>query len=195
MKGYPVFPTDIWEEENSLVDNKKLTEVILEKEETEPSVLYTNVGGWHSMDNCAGQLEFQEVVDHVGETFKIIYQQNNYREGVTYTITNLWANVNRYRDFNKFHFHPNSDWSFSYYVKVPPNSGDIVFVDPKIRRLMRSHAEFCNNLNNPSQQSEFRIFPTDGKLVIFPAWLEHYVEPNGSQEARISISGNISLDM
>ena len=38
---------------------------ILEKEKVEPSVLYTNVGGWHSMDNCAGQLEFQEVVDHV----------------------------------------------------------------------------------------------------------------------------------
>ena len=192
-----LFPTDVYVEENSNIDNKKLSEIILEKEKTEPSKMgQSNQRGWQSTSITLHYDEgFSGVVDLIKENLSTVCSYQNYKKGITFTINSMWASVNRYRDFNKFHFHPNSDWSFSYYVKVPLNSGDIVFVDPKIRRLMRSHTEFCNNLNNPSQQSEFRIFPTDGKLVIFPAWLEHYVEPNGSQEARISMSGNISLDM
>ena len=30
--------------------------------------------------------------------------------------------------------------------------------------------------------------PEKGKLVLFPSWLEHYVEPNLTNEDRISMS-------
>ena len=33
--------------------------------------------------------------------------------------------------------------------------------------------------------------PVENTLIMFPAWLEHDVEPNQSQEERISISFNI----
>ena len=33
--------------------------------------------------------------------------------------------------------------------------------------------------------------PVPNTLIMFPAWLEHDVEPNQSQEERISISFNI----
>jgi uncharacterized protein (TIGR02466 family) len=41
--------------------------------------------------------------------------------------------------------------------------------------------------------SIWSILPEAGKLIIFPAWLEHYVEPNTSTEERISIAFNINI--
>ena len=33
----------------------------------------------------------------------------------------------------------------------------------------------------------------EGTMYIFPAWLEHGVEPNGSNEDRICIAFNVSV--
>jgi hypothetical protein len=37
------------------------------------------------------------------------------------------------------------------------------------------------------------VIPTNGLVVAFPGWLTHYVEPNHSDETRISIAYNFSL--
>ena len=37
----------------------------------------------------------------------------------------------------------------------------------------------------------WNIIPEEGKLVLFPSWLEHEVDQNLSQEKRISISFNL----
>ena len=40
-------------------------------------------------------------------------------------------------------------------------------------------------------------FPKEGDMLIFPAWLKHYVAPFYSDVTRISVSGNIasSIDL
>ena len=37
----------------------------------------------------------------------------------------------------------------------------------------------------------YRIEPKENMLLYFPGWLEHEVEPNNSNEERISISFNL----
>tara|TARA_R110002094_G_C4749537_1_gene198434 strand:+ start:95 stop:328 length:234 start_codon:yes stop_codon:yes gene_type:complete len=39
-----------------------------------------------------------------------------------FKISNMWANVNRYKDYNLIHSHPNVAVSGVYYLKVPKNS-------------------------------------------------------------------------
>jgi uncharacterized protein (TIGR02466 family) len=43
---------------------------------------------------------------------------------------------------------------------------------------------------NTFSSATYTINPVEGKLIIFPAWLEHEVLPTNTDEERISISFN-----
>ena len=85
-----------------------------------------------------------------------------------------WINVNGPGDYNTPHCHPGGTWSGVYYIRtgpeVPdrPNSGRIQFVDPRTR---------CDLGATPciAHTRSVGINPADGMLLIFPAYLEHYV--------------------
>jgi uncharacterized protein (TIGR02466 family) len=100
---------------------------------------------------------------------------------------NCWANVNPKFASNKIHDHANCLFSGVYYVKTPENCGNIMFYDP------RSAKAFYK-----PQVNQFTAYTADaiahaaeaGLLLIFPSWLRHGVEPNLSDEDRVSISFN-----
>ena len=188
-----LFPTDVYVEENSDIDNKKLSKIILEKEKTEPSKMgQSNQRGWQSTSITLHYDEgFSGVVDLIKENLTTVCSYQNYKKGITFTINSMWASVNRYRDLNMKHLHGRSDWSWAYYVTAPKGSGSIVFCDPRTRRAMYQKEDLLQNFDSPSQCGECKIVPSVGKLVIFPSYLEHYVEPNLTKQPRISISGNI----
>ena len=50
--------------------------------------------------------------------------------------------------------------------------------------------EFTNWSN---QNSNF-FNPTEGRMIVFPSYLYHYVQENKSNQDRISVSFNIRLD-
>jgi uncharacterized protein (TIGR02466 family) len=43
---------------------------------------------------------------------------------------------------------------------------------------------------SPDLWREVRVNPVVGRIIIFPAWLWHCVEPNESNDIRISVSFN-----
>ena len=186
-----LFPTEVWNFDLEQLDNEKLSEIILEKEKTESSQSLSNVGGWQSKSALHYDKGFSRVVDIVKENLSTVCSYQNYKKGITFTLADMWANVNRYKDSNMKHLHGRSDWSWVYYVLVPQGSGKIIFCDPRIRRAMYQKEEFLQNFDNPSQYGEYKIVSSVGKLIIFPSYLEHYVESNLTQQPRISISGNI----
>ena len=59
---------------------------------------------------------------------------------------------------------------------------------------MNVQDEILIDYSNDSQHSIYTVNPLNGQLIIFPSYLEHYVEPNLTQETRISISGNIKYE-
>ena len=105
----------------------------------------------------------------------------------------MWANVNRYRDYNTSHIHTGTDWSFVYYVKVPKDSGNLVLVDPRIRKRSSESEGIYETYDNPFTHDLYVLTPLPGTLVFFPSYLEHYVEGNSNDIPRISISGNIKV--
>ena len=191
MELFKLFPTDVYIEKNTEIDNKKISEVILKKEKVESSRELTNRDGWQSKDNLHRDKNFSEILETLVKSFQSICNNYGYRNELEWYVTNMWANVNRYKDSNMKHLHGRSDWSWVYYVLVPQGSGKIIFCDPRIRRAMYQKEEFLQNFDNPSQYGEYKIDSSVGKLIIFPSYLEHYVESNLTQQPRISISGNI----
>ena len=119
---------------------------------------------------------------------------------IDYTVDwqiHSWPNINRLGDYHDPHNHPHSYLSGTYYLKVPntkeigsrkdsrPNH--ITLYDPRPGINMNSISK------DPYIDPEFTIFPEPGLLMLWPAFLNHFVHPNFSKKTRISISFNIIL--
>jgi uncharacterized protein (TIGR02466 family) len=109
-----------------------------------------------------------------------------------------WANVNRFGDYHDAHNHPRAYLSGTYYVAVPTapaerqgrsdvRSGCISFYDP------RGAANMTAIKGDPYIEAEHTIQPRAGTILLWPAFLKHFVHPNLSQDLRISISYNVML--
>jgi len=105
-------------------------------------------------------------------------------------ITDLWANVNDDDFAHHQHSHPNNFFGGVYYVEATPDSGDIVFYDPRPQaHVLEPKAKERNPFNAAKQ----RITPQPGRLLLFPAWLEHSVDRNKSGKPRVSVAFNLAL--
>ncbi|MET4805531.1 2OG-Fe(II) oxygenase family protein [Limibacillus sp. MBR-115] len=109
-----------------------------------------------------------------------------------------WANVNRFGDYHDLHNHPHAWLSGTYYVAIPEKyedlpgrkdrrPGAISFYDP------RPQANMTAIRNDPQIEAEFTVQPKAGTIMIWPAFLHHFVHPNLSREQRISVSFNLVL--
>ena len=109
-----------------------------------------------------------------------------------------WYNVNPKYSSNREHAHHNSFLSGVYYIKVPKNSGNIMFLRSQVeadRLNFISEILFANNtdIDTPHLFTEYRMVPQEGLLLLFPGHLSHYVEQNNTEESddrRISLSFN-----
>ena len=116
---------------------------------------------------------------------------------VNWTITG-WVSVNRFGDYHDVHNHPWSYLSGTYYVKMPASRetlqsrsdvrpGCITFYDP------RGGVNMNAIKNDPYVDPEYTVLPEPGLMLLWPAFINHFVHPNLSKETRISISFNIVL--
>ena len=147
----------------------------------------TNVKGWHSTTNMANLPEYRKLVNMLFACQKTIYDQEHY-ESEPY-LGNMWANVNPPGGMNRAHQHPNSLWSGVYYIKAPKNCGNLKIDDP------RSSAAMCRPRQKEGEKPsrlfrEIQYEPIAGRCIMFPSWLMHCVDPNESNDIRISVSFN-----
>lgn len=171
-----IFPIKIW---GFILNNQKYESVdyinIIEKLElTEPSQKRSNFGGYQTHEHLNKLPIFRELV---------VSLENITSEclGFPTMITEMWGNINYKHCFNRPHIHGET-LAGVFYLKVPENSGRLVLCNPAVR----SEGKFV-------RESDYSITPKDFSLIIFPSWLEHYVEPNLSNEKRISISFNAAI--
>lgn len=97
------------------------------------------------------------------------------------------------------HTHPNAHLSAVYYVSVPKasNGGKLVFINQArpnelfegVTSPMTQGYRKFNAFNTPT--ATFK--PVEGHLVIFPSNTSHAVEPNPTDEMRVSISYDLVL--
>ena len=104
-------------------------------------------------------------------------------------LGNMWANINPPGGYNRPHLHPNSHFSGVYYVKTPKDSGNLVCNEPRLG----AHMVMPTRKNGKPPKElwrEVQLEPKEGRIIVFPSWLWHLVEPNQSNDIRISVSFN-----
>ena len=184
------FPTILYAKDFQL-DLNQMTQNIIKWSKEDKGITKTNVDGWHSETNMHTKLEYKPLVD---ELFKMVYEVFNeeWLDGRV-KIGNMWANINPPGGYNKPHVHPNSLFSGVYYVKTPPNSGQLVCSDPRpgIQTCMPNRKK-----GEPPKHlwRDLHLQPKENRAIVFPAWLWHSVQPNKSNENRISVSFNFLQD-
>ena len=180
------FPTFIYAKDVQL-DNRLFEKEVIEWSNKDKGVRRTNMKGWHSDTNMHTIPVFKSLVDELFKMQAEIYEE----EWITGDahMGNMWANINPPGGYNRPHLHPNSHFSVAYYIKSPKNSGHIVFNDPR----SGAHMAMPNRKKGEPPSRLWRAVhgePLEGRIIMFPAWLWHCVEPNTSNDIRISVSFN-----
>jgi uncharacterized protein (TIGR02466 family) len=103
-------------------------------------------------------------------------------------MTHLWVNMNSQHVYHGSHIHPLSSISGTYYVQVPPDSGDIKFEDPRLSHFMGSVPRTAKARRE--NQRFVALKPAAGQVVLFESWLRHEVTQNQSRGERVSLSFN-----
>ena len=167
--------------------NKYLEEKIIAWSKQDKGIVKTNVNGWHSKTDMHEKLEYKHLVEELYIAQEEIYKDECLDNGPH--LGNMWANINYKGGFNKLHIHPNSLWSGVYYVKTPKECGHLKIEDPRSLSLMvRPRKTKKKEPQHLCREVYFE--PVAGRLIMFPAWLNHMVETNQSDEPTISISFN-----
>ena len=184
------FPTIIYAKDFEL-DLNQMAQNIIQWSKEDKGVQKTNVNGWHSETNMHEKLEYKPLVD---ELFKMVNEVFNeeWLDGQA-KLGNMWANINPPGGYNRPHIHHNSLFSGVQYVKAPINSGQLVCTDPRpgIQTCMPNRKK-----GEPPKYlwRDIHLQPKENRAVIFPSWLWHSVQPNQSNDIRISISFNFVQD-
>lgn len=180
------FPTTVYGKDLQL-DNNTLAQHIIQWSQQDQGVKKTNMNGWHSTTDMHLKKEYQVLVDELYKMQHEIYQEEWLDRRPM--LGNMWANINYSGGYNRPHVHPNCLFSGVYYVKTQPQCGELVVNDPRpgIQTMMPTRKS-----GQPPKHlwREAHIEPIQGRLIMFPAWLWHCVEPNQSNDMRISVSFN-----
>ena len=180
------FPTSIYGKDVQL-NNQELAQHIINWSNQDSGVKKTNVKGWHSQTDMQTKPEYKLLVDQLFLAMKEIWKKEWLdREPV---LGNMWANINQPGGYNRPHIHPNTLFSGVYYVKTPPNCGKLICNDP--RPGMHTTMPVRVKGTPPKHLwRECHLEVKEGRIIIFPAWVWHCVEPNESNDIRISVSFN-----
>ncbi len=185
-----LFPTCIWvhQVEGFGALNDRLSEALLHLESETP-VQTDPPSAWQSADDLHQLPPFQGFAQIALTAARGALDYLKCRYDGLY-ITSCCANVNGKGHSHHDHTHPNNYLSGVYYVRVPSDSGAIVFSDPRpqahvLAPTVIQRSPFNANIH-PYQ-------PQEGTMLLFPSWLPHMVEANLSEERRISIAFNVML--
>lgn len=117
---------------------------------------------------------------HLKESLEPIFKKiqslviDSFSSKFQYSLNNYWFNINYPGSYNHIHNHltpnkPMQGISGTFYLKVPDNSGNIIFTEKK---------------------EKVEVISKVGKVLLFSSYLDHEVSENKSNDDRISVAFN-----
>lgn len=180
-----IFPTTVYCFDNVLepeyIDSMK--EDILKRND--------KPGGQNPLD---GELhkepKYKALSDKVKEAGKYVLDDLLYKYD-DYEITGMWSTILKQNAMHRPHTHSNNFYSGVFYVQSDKDAqANIQFYDPRPQADVLTPSVKKMTKDN----SHVWFWPsTQNRMLLFPAWLQHYVTPNPSVNPRISIAFNIML--
>lgn len=156
-------------------------QAIFDMRECQPTAEKSNMGGYQTHEDLHRLPIFREFVDLL-ENLGSRCASNRLDRTVRVNVTEMWGNINTPNSSNAAHTH-SGDLSGVVWLHFPENSGRLVLINPAVRSDSR-----------PFRSPNYPITPQRMGCIIWPSWLEHYVEINRSTEERVSISFNMTVN-
>ena len=185
----PMFPTLVWqvqlERELHEAADAKIIALLASIRRRLPQLAPGK--GWQSEQTLHQRDQLRELVDCVYRAARSVLR--SLRVGYdAVEITGCWAKVLGKGAAHRIHSHPNNFLSGVYYVRTHPGAVTVNFHDPRIQTgIIRPPVVELTAEN--TDQVVVRV--KNGMLLLFPAYLQHSVDTNNSEQERISISFNI----
>ena len=187
LQPFDLFPTRIWQARLPSLRNRLdewVAEVLRMRAASLKPAGRTNRGGWNSEDMAILERPiFASLRDVVRAGCASALREMGI-PAIRFDLQS-WVNLHDRGGFNFLHVHEGSLLSGSFYLKVPPGSGPFVFRDPR-PGVVHGYVKGAV----PNGYSDIRLAPEAGLLVLFPCWMEHFVEPHDSDEPRVVIAFN-----
>ena len=178
--------------------NAALLEALVAESEETPGILASNRGGWHSVPDIARRPEpvfriyCEMIVAHMGKAFREWARVAGVELPPFGMHLHAWAMVMRDGDYTVLHDHGDATIAGPYYLDVGdadlerhPTSGAISFTDPR-----RASSRVLGLDLFPSTVT---LSPPEGKLVLFPGYLQHHVHPYRGTRPRVCIANNATI--
>lgn len=103
-------------------------------------------------------------------------------------ISRSWTNCHKRGGWTNYHVHTHTDLVMAAYVQAPPDSGNLLIIDPL------EHHWFGLPTRILSKQPPGISYPvSDNKVYFFAPFLRHGTEPSQTDEERWVISFNFSV--
>jgi uncharacterized protein (TIGR02466 family) len=187
LRSFDLFPTRIWQASLPALapQLQQWIAAVLALRVAHPQPAgRTNRQGWNSEDmSILEQPVFAPLRRAIHSGCAAALGEMGVR-GIPFALQS-WINLHDRGGFNFLHVHEGCLLSGCFYLSVPAGSGKLVFRDPRPGVI---HGYVKGAV--PNGYSDIRLAPETGLLVLFPCWMEHFVEPHESDEPRISISFN-----
>lgn len=147
----------------------------------------SNRGGWrsdselHKRDDPVIKKLRKEANEAVQSFWKAGLERTPHAKGKSgnpkFKLNGMWMNMLGVGDSNNVHKHSAALLSGVYYVNIPKTpgpsatSGALKFRDPRPQTSVYDDLEWLG------MGAEVQVNPKEGMILLWPAWLEHYVEP------------------
>lgn len=186
-RAFDLFPTRIWQTRLKSLSGRfgdwTAAALALRAAEPEPAGR-TNRGGWNSRDMAVLEAPgFADLRQAVAE--QCAFPLREMGIAADWRLQS-WINIHDRGGFNFQHMHEGCLLSGVFYLQVPPGAGCLVLRDPR-PGVVNS---FCKGAV-PNGYRDIQLTPEAGLLVMFPHWLEHFVEVHDSDTPRIAVPFNL----
>jgi uncharacterized protein (TIGR02466 family) len=191
LESFDIFPTRIWQSQLKALDPQLdfWVKTVLAMRAASPAPAgRTNRLGWNSSDMTVLEHPDFAALQAIIRAACATALGEMGQGGLPFRLQS-WINLHDRGGFNFLHAHDGSLLSGGFYLSVPHGSGQFVFRDPRPGVI---HGSVKGGV--PNGHADVHLTPSTGLLVLFPWWMEHYVEPHGSDEPRIMIAFN-ALDI
>jgi uncharacterized protein (TIGR02466 family) len=154
----------------------------------EPDINIAKISG-DSGERCCNIIEEynlihlkNKILRYANEYFYSIHKKTLRDSMLNVELSSSWITLSNQNNYGPVHNHNDLNVSGAYYHKVFQNCGNINFRStnkcPEISHFYQGIAYYS-------------IEPKNGRLIMFPSWIDHYVTSNQTTKERISLSFNI----
>jgi uncharacterized protein (TIGR02466 family) len=175
-----IFPSFTYMVELEGLNNDELREVAIESSESDVGV------------NMWRDPRTKDLIDQVNQQIANVHRHIGLSPDYKQVVNECWGNYNNVPRTSQAHVHPTSYLSAVYYVKVAEGSGGLTFMNPN-PLVSRVFPPKYVAQGSAVTDEIYTIPAHEGGLIIFPAWLYHYVNDNAGDGERISIAFNTEM--